>query len=213
MAGEDKKDNQGVEGNNNNLPNNIRLRATLSVNLRPSAGIQAFDDMVRRDSKARWGNHIGFVLFPLKIALQDDPLCHVRDAKVSGDRKKASLEAKFSYFVAKLARFFPKYLTIKLSSCPSRITLYFSNVPGPEEEISYFGHPVTFIALSVYGLPTALIIHVVSYANKMKIILSVDENIIPDPHQLCDDLQNSLDLMKNAVITSTRADPKLYKYH
>ncbi|KAF2297068.1 hypothetical protein GH714_016280 [Hevea brasiliensis] len=88
--------NKGAEVNNNNLPNNIRLRAALAVNIRPSAGIQA------------------------------------------------------------------------------------------------------------------LVIHVVSYASKMKITLSVDKNIIPDPHQLCDDLQNSLDLMKNAVITNQRTDPKLY---
>ncbi|XP_057997539.1 wax ester synthase/diacylglycerol acyltransferase 8-like isoform X2 [Hevea brasiliensis] len=135
--GDDKTYNKGAEENNNNLPNNIRLRAALAVNIRPSAGIQ-------------------------------------------------------------------------ISSFPNRITLWFSNVPGPEEEISYFGHPVAFIALTVYGQPNALVIHVVSYASKMKITLSVDKNIIPDPYQLCDDLQNSLDLMKNAVITNQRTDPKLY---
>ncbi|XP_057987446.1 wax ester synthase/diacylglycerol acyltransferase 4-like isoform X2 [Hevea brasiliensis] len=133
--GDEKTYNKGAEENNNNLPNNIRLRAALVVNIRPSAGIQ-------------------------------------------------------------------------ISSFRNRITLWFSNVPGPEEEISYFGHPVAFIALSFYGQPNALVIHVVSYANKMKITLSVDENIISDPHQLCDDLQNSLDLMKNAVITNQRTDPK-----
>ncbi|KAF2290466.1 hypothetical protein GH714_013472 [Hevea brasiliensis] len=49
-------------------------------------------------------------------------------------------------------------------------------VAGPQEEISYFGHPVTFIAPTIYGQPNALMIHVVSYENKMKIILSADEN-------------------------------------
>lgn len=29
----------------------------------------------------------------------------------------------------------------------------FSNVPGPVEEISFYGHPVAFIAPSVYGHP------------------------------------------------------------
>ncbi|XP_057986513.1 wax ester synthase/diacylglycerol acyltransferase 11-like [Hevea brasiliensis] len=209
--GDDEKDNQGGERNNNNLPNNIRFRAALFVNLRPSAGIQDFDDMTRTNSKARWGNHIGYVLFPLKIALRDDPLDYVRDAKVAGDRKKATLEANFTYLMAKLARFFPKYFTNKISCLPSRTTIWFSNVPGPAEEISYFGFPVNFIAVSVYGQPNALMIHVLSYANKMKIILSADEDIIPDPHRLCDDFQNSLELMKNAAITSKKANPQLYK--
>jgi hypothetical protein len=39
-----------------------------------------------------------------------------------------------------------------------------------------------------------------SYINKMTIVLSVDESIIPDPYQLCDDVIDSLKLIKDAVI-------------
>ena len=39
-----------------------------------------------------------------------------------------------------------------------------------------------------------------SYANKMTIVLAVDENTIPDPHLLCDDIAESLNLVKNVVI-------------
>lgn len=42
-------------------------------------------------------------------------------------------------------------------------------------------------------------IHVVSYVDKVTFVLSVDEETIPDPHQLCDDLQHSLNLIKDAV--------------
>lgn len=43
-------------------------------------------------------------------------------------------------------------------------------------------------------------IHVVSYANKMTFVLSVDDGLIPDPHQLCDDLEESLHLIKTASL-------------
>ncbi|WKA05799.1 hypothetical protein VitviT2T_023740 [Vitis vinifera] len=43
-------------------------------------------------------------------------------------------------------------------------------------------------------------IHVVSYVDKMNIILSVDESTVPDPHQLFDDLEESFNLIKNAVM-------------
>lgn len=43
-------------------------------------------------------------------------------------------------------------------------------------------------------------IHVVGYANKMNFVLSVDDGVIPDPHQLCDDLEESVRIIKNAVI-------------
>ncbi|KAK7260405.1 hypothetical protein RIF29_26423 [Crotalaria pallida] len=72
-------------------------------------------------------------------------------------------------------------------------------MPGPVEEISFYGHPVAYIAPSVYGLPQALIIHLTSYANKMTISLSVDPSVIPDPSILCDDLEESLKLIVDVV--------------
>ncbi|KAF2290479.1 hypothetical protein GH714_013580 [Hevea brasiliensis] len=123
--------------------NDVMMAITQADCLAISIGSMAFEDMTRKDSEARWGNHIGY-----------------------------------------------------MGNFPTQTTLWFSNVAGPQEEISYFGHPVTFIAPTLYGQPNALMIHVVSYENKMKIILSADENIIPDPHQLCDDLQNSLSLSR-----------------
>ena len=40
-----------------------------------------------------------------------------------------------------------------------------------------------------------------SYINKMTFVLSVDEEIIPDPQRLCDDLEESLKFIKDVVIT------------
>nr|GEY95069.1 O-acyltransferase WSD1-like [Tanacetum cinerariifolium] len=78
----------------------------------------------------------------------------------------------------------------------SNTTLWFSNVPGPQEEISFFGHKVAYLAPSCYGQPSALMIHVISYMDKVTFVLSVDEETIPDPHKLCDDLQESLNIIK-----------------
>lgn len=35
-------------------------------------------------------------------------------------------------------------------------------------------------------------IHVVSYMDKVTFVISADEETIPDPHKLCDDLEESL---------------------
>lgn len=37
------------------------------------------------------------------------------------------------------------------ANCPSKTTLLFSNVKGPQEEISFYGHPIAFVAPSCYG--------------------------------------------------------------
>ncbi|KAI3694724.1 hypothetical protein L1987_77694 [Smallanthus sonchifolius] len=81
-------------------------------------------------------------------------------------------------------------------------TILFSNVPGPLEEIMIFGHKVAYIAPSCYGQPNALLIHVVSYMDRVMFVISVDEETIPDPHKLCDDLEESLRNIKASAQTA-----------
>ncbi|KAK3037320.1 hypothetical protein RJ639_032082 [Escallonia herrerae] len=209
------KDDKGATEEKNNIPKNIRLRSTLLINIRPAAGIQAsllqnlnyafntlaLADMMEKDTDAKWGNWIGYVLIPFTIALRGDPLDYVREAKATIDRKKNSLEALYTFSIAELVL---KLFGIKRASALSHrvithTTMCFSNLVGPQEEIGFYGHPMAFLAPSSYGQPHALMINFQSYINKMTIVLSVDESIIPDPHQLCDDLEESLKLIKDAV--------------
>ncbi|XP_060197415.1 wax ester synthase/diacylglycerol acyltransferase 5-like isoform X3 [Lycium barbarum] len=199
--GEGKKD-KGATEKNNNLPKNIRLRSTILMNLRPSVGIQALADMMDENTEAKWGNCVGYVLLPFKIALRDDPLDYLREAKATIDRKKNSLEAIYTFSTSELAL---KLFGIKASSSISHriitnTTMCFSCLPGPQEEIGFYGHPLAYIAPGSYGQPHALMINCQSYINKMTIVLSVDESVIPDPHQLADDFEQSLKLIKDAVV-------------
>ena len=43
-------------------------------------------------------------------------------------------------------------------------------------------------------------VNVQSNVNKMSIVLSVDETTIPDPHQLLDDIIQSLKIIKDTVM-------------
>ncbi|XWS46233.1 hypothetical protein CRYUN_Cryun14cG0046900 [Craigia yunnanensis] len=201
ICGGDKKDGGAIEMDN--LPKNIRLRSTLLINIRPSAGIQALADMMEKDAEVKWGNWIGYVLLPFTIAIRSDPLDYVRDAKATVDRKKRSLEAIYTFTIAELVL---KLFGIKAASAlshriMSHTTMCFSNLVGPLEEISFYGHAMAFLAPSSYGQPHALMINFQSYVNKMTIVLSVDEGTISNPHQLCDDIVESLKLIKDAVLT------------
>ncbi|KAI9156133.1 hypothetical protein LWI28_001110 [Acer negundo] len=187
--------------NSSSLPKSMRFRATVLVGLRPTKGIQELTDMMEKESKGRWGNCIGYVLIPFKIGLENDPLDYVRKAKATIDRKKLSLEALCTYSIA---QFVIKIFGFKVGGAIakrvlSRITMAFSNVVGPLEDISFYGHPIAFLAPTVYGHPQALTIHYQSYVNKMTIVLAVDPNVISDPHQLCADIQESLTIIKDAV--------------
>ncbi|KAH9724012.1 diacylglycerol O-acyltransferase [Citrus sinensis] len=202
-AGDKAMQNGGAKRESNNTPpKNLRLRAAILVNLRPTTGIQALADMMAKESKGGWGNWIGYILLPFTIALQNDPLDYIRVAKATIDRRKHSLEAFCTFSTAKfvLYTFGAKVAAAIAHRVLSNTTMAFSNVVGPLEEISFYGHPMAYLAPSVYGHPHALTIHFQSYVNKMTFCVAVDPNVIPDPHLLCKDIEESLKVIKDCVV-------------
>ncbi|KAL6533306.1 hypothetical protein OROMI_027418 [Orobanche minor] len=188
----------------NHLPKNLRIRSACVFNLRPCAKIEDLAEMMEKEKllKGMWGNLVGIVVLPLTIDLSDDPLNYIRRAKATMDKKKLSLGHKCAFGAMKLMLLI---LGNKIAAGVStrvfrNTTLTFSNVVGPQEEINVFGHPLAYIAPSVFGFPQGLVIHYQSYADKLVIVMSADEKLIPNPHQLCDDLVKSFENIKEAVI-------------
>lgn len=64
--------------------------------------MQALADMMEKDAEVKWGNALGYVLLPFKLGLHDDPLNYVREAKTTVDKKKHSLEAIYTFFMAEI---------------------------------------------------------------------------------------------------------------
>ncbi|KAL6541509.1 hypothetical protein OROGR_010995 [Orobanche gracilis] len=222
----DKNNEKGAEimkKSTNHLPKNLRIRSACVFNLRPCAKIEfaAYQtvtehativenintdlaEMMEKEKllKGMWGNLVGIVVLPLTIDLSDDPLTYIRRAKATMDKKKLSLGHKCAFHVMKLMLLiFGNKIAAGVSTRVFRnTTLTFSNVVGPQEEINVFGHPLAYIAPSVFGFPQGLVIHYQSYADKLVIVMSADEKLIPNPHQLCDDLVKSFENIKEAVI-------------
>ncbi|CAH9127828.1 unnamed protein product [Cuscuta epithymum] len=74
--------------------------------------------MMEKESEAKWGNWIGYVILPFRIALRDNPLDYLREAKQTIDRKKRSLEALYTFFIAE---FVLKLFGIKVHFFYSRV--------------------------------------------------------------------------------------------
>ncbi|XP_020579045.1 O-acyltransferase WSD1-like [Phalaenopsis equestris] len=189
-------------GNEGLLPKNIRIRTSLLVNIRPTTGIQSLAEMMKKGSAARWGNQMGYILLRFPVMKCDDPLDYIRKGTAAVEKKKKSWEAIFTHLSALLI---VKTLGIKVGTdlchrVVSNTSLSFSNLVGPTEEVGFCGVPLVYIAPSVYGHPQALTVHFQSYINKMKAVLSVDELVIPNPHELLDDISYSLQLIRNAVM-------------
>ncbi|CAN6933733.1 unnamed protein product [Brassica oleracea] len=179
----------------------IRFRGAVAINLRPATNIEDLANMMTKGSKCRWGNFIGTIIFPLWIKSENDPLEYVRRAKATMDRKKISLEAFLFYGIIKFTLNFLGGKSVEAfgKRIFGNTSLAFSNVKGPDEEISLFGHPISYVAGSALVGSQALNIHFISYVNKIIINLAVDTTTIPDPHQLCDEIVEALKIIKSAV--------------
>lgn len=59
---------------------------------------------MEKDAEAKWGNSLGYVLLPFNIGWRDDPLDYIREAKRTVDRKKLSLEALYTFFIADIVQ-------------------------------------------------------------------------------------------------------------
>ncbi|KAM0870094.1 hypothetical protein ACQ4PT_040245 [Festuca glaucescens] len=173
----------------------ICLRSFLLVNTRTVSSRQTYV------TKVEAGNKLSSLICPFHIALHDDPLQHVRNAKRLMRRKKSSLEVMLTQVVGE---FLVKYFYVKIGSFflrlfMTRTTIMLSNIVGPAEHITLCGHPVAFMATSVYGQPQALTVHYLNYGNTVKVVLAVDDAQFSDCHQLLDDFVESMMLIKDAT--------------
>ncbi|KAL3687607.1 hypothetical protein R1sor_013916 [Riccia sorocarpa] len=179
-----------------------RVRGLAMINTRPTPGLPELADMMAgAASQARWGNHMGYLLFELPMKQPEDPLDLLREVKMIGDRKKSSLEGPFTYASGAL--------TMKL--CGTRIasdlvyrscvhtTLSISNVKGPAQEVMFADNPITHIIPSVVGQPHALTLHLQSYNGRGSLVTMSTKDVIPDPEYLLELCVEALEDMKEAV--------------
>ncbi|KAL9250230.1 Wax ester synthase/diacylglycerol acyltransferase 11-like protein [Drosera capensis] len=183
----------------------IRLRANVAVNVREAVGIQDLADMMDKGSKCKWGNVTSCIVIPLHVAMEKDPLEYVRKAKLVINKKKLSFDAKVTYY---LILFGQKLLGLTLGArlmygVASNATLMFSSVVGPAEEIDFCGHRVAYItptARTAQGHAPGVVIHYMSYMNKMSVAVCANQDMVPEPHKLLDEVEGSLRDMKKVVL-------------
>ncbi|CAM0882131.1 unnamed protein product [Alopecurus aequalis] len=181
----------------------IKVRSTLLVNLRKTPGLHTLASMMEsgKDNGAQWGNRLGYMILPFHIAKHNDPLEYVRKATQVARRKKSSMESIFTYWSGSIIL---KIFGIKAAAslCVGMMrntTMSFSNMAGPTEQVVFYGHPIVYIAPSVYGHPHAVTMHYLSYVNIIKLVLAVDEEQFPDAHDLLNDFDESLRLIREAA--------------
>jgi len=193
-------------GDKQSLPSNLRVRSTILVNTRPAPGLHDLADMMKsgKSGGARWGNNLGYLILPLPMVKQQNPLEYARAATALSKKKKLSLEAPFTYASGKLLM---KLAGVKAATALtyrmiSHTTNSFSNIVGPVEEVELFGHPIVHLIPTVSGHPHSLTIHFQSYMERVVLVVTAASEVIRDPKQLCIDCVDAFDRLKQAAVAS-----------
>jgi hypothetical protein len=155
----------------------LEVRALMPVNLR-----RALDDTAREE-----GNRFGLVFVPLPLS-EPTPERRLTAVHARMDEVKSSPEAVAAFGVigamglvsAAVERFGIELFTRKA-------TLLITNVPGPATEVRLAGHRVRgLVAWAPASGAVGMTMSLVSYGGDVRLGVSGDERLVPDPAALCE---------------------------
>jgi len=177
------------------LPEGLQMTGLAMVNLRKQQGLQDLEKLMSGNSGSRWGNKFGMMLLPIYYhPAGSDPLQYVKRAKAMIDKKKLSLGAHLSYQIGNfvMSTFGAKTASWLNYRIVCNTTFTISNVVGPQEELTIVGNPIKYLRVTNSAFPHAIMMHMVSYAGRADLQISVAKDIIPDPKILAKCFEDAL---------------------
>ncbi len=166
----------------------MELRTAIPVNLREGDELRSL------------GNHFGLVFLELPVG-EPDTGERLRLLKARMDRLKRSPEAFVLWRLMQLTGVSPKWvedLVVRLLG--AKATGVMTNVPGPREPRYLAGERIQTI---MFWVPqtgrVGLGVSIFSYAGEVRLGLSVDAGLVPDPETILDAFPRELERLAAAV--------------
>lgn len=160
----------------------LELRCTVPVNLKP---------MDRRDESL--GNYFGLAFVPIPVHAEELDE-RIRIIRESSSREKLGVQAYIMYQVLNLGGYLPEPLfNLGSTMFQHNATAVVSNVPGPKNTISIAGHEVERIMFwNPQAVDQGLSVSIFTYDGGVRVGVSGDAKIIPDPEQLTDAFEEEI---------------------
>jgi WS/DGAT/MGAT family acyltransferase len=172
-----------IEGRNEETYG-LDIRAVIPVNLRPD------------DAVAALGNRFGLVFLALPIGIVDQ-VERLQELKRRMDALKSSSEAVVAFgLLNALGMASPEIESLAVSILGKKATAVMTNVPGPKEEIFLAGKAVRSI---MFWVPQSgklgLGVSIISYAGQVRLGVTTDAGLVPDPQTVIDAFHDELESM------------------
>ncbi|KAK3184113.1 hypothetical protein Dsin_031399 [Dipteronia sinensis] len=186
---------------------NLNSTAIVLLNTRMFRSFTSVKEMVKPDAKSPWGNHFAFLHVPIPKFTDSglsDPLEFIKKAQQIIKSKRNSLGV---YLNAKLLEAVDKFrgpgaATKYVHGSLKNSSMAISNMIGPMEQVSVANHPVKGLYFLVPGPPLSLIVTVISYMDKVRVAIAVEDGFI-DSQKLKSCMENAYDMMLKATTSAT----------
>ena len=154
------------------------------------------------DDKIPLGNQSGGLLLNLPVSVSD-PLKRLEKTKIRMNKlKELSHGHVFSFIYCKIIGFLPEFIgRFSTFSLRRHVSLICSNVPGPVDELTIFGHSVeSAIFTPPLHADVALAVSIFSYKNQVQVTMLCDSEIIPDPNEITKQFEQELLLLREKTL-------------
>ena len=158
------------------------LRCTVPVNLKP---------MARRDESL--GNYFGMAFVPIPVGVSDfaERIQFIRERT---DVTRLGIEAYLMYQTLQLGGYVPEpVFDAALQLFEDNATAVVSNVPGPVDSIEIAGKEVDKILFwNPQAVDQGLSVSIFSYDGGVRVGVSGDANVVPEPERLADRFEDEI---------------------
>jgi WS/DGAT/MGAT family acyltransferase len=179
-------------------PAGLELRTAIPVNLRAPE---------QRDL----GNYFGLVFLDLPLGLDHDPRARFLELKKRMDALKHSPEPFVLLQMMRVTGGGPRWLEeLVVRFLGAKTTAVLTNVPGPREPRYLAGRRIRTV---MFWVPQAgrvgLGISIFSYAGEVRLGVSVDEQLVPDPERILEAFPRELDALRRTALGAEPAPATL----
>ncbi|XP_022864965.1 uncharacterized protein LOC111384859 [Olea europaea var. sylvestris] len=178
--------------------------ALVLLNTRAIGGYKSVSEMIKPNAKMPWGNRFAFlhVSIPKLTASElNNPLKFVNKARQFVKRQRNSASVNLTrQFLDAITKFrgpeaTARYIYGKLNNS----SLMISNMIGPVEQMALANIPIKGLYFTVPGIPQSLQLTIVSYVEKLRIVMSVEKGFI-DPNKFKSCIEYAFEAISKAAL-------------
>ncbi|CAA2998110.1 O-acyltransferase WSD1-like [Olea europaea subsp. europaea] len=178
--------------------------ALVLLNTRAIGGYKSVSEMIKPNAEMPWGNRFAFlqVSIPNLTASEiNNPLKFVYKARQLIQRQRNSASVYFTgHFLDAITKYRGPEATARyIYNTLNNSSLAISNVIGPVEQLALANIPVKGLYFTVPGVPQSLQVTIVSYVEKLRIVMSVEKGFI-DPNKFKSCLEDAFETISKAAL-------------